>query len=177
MATAVCCTCKIERPFSSFSRDHSRESGRNPRCRPCVHDEYVKNRESVLAQHRDYNARTKQQRYEQKKKYRESRFFYTRSRSLKLKHRSEPSANPKDLASLWKKQRGLCAVTGRRLNRRNAQLDHIVPAIRDGNGTIENLRWVHRDVNYAKRDLMDADFFKLCAEVTRKQSKSESSGG
>lgn len=57
-------------------------------------------------------------------------------------------------------------MTGRKLTRENVQLDHIIPKVRGGSSTIENLRWVHRDVNYAKRDLFDAEFVALCQEVT-----------
>lgn len=78
-----------------------------------------------------------------------------------------------ELAKLWKRQRGKCVLTGRRLNRTSAQLDHIIPVIKGGSGLIANLRWVHRDVNYAKRDLSDADFYALCHEVVAALSHSE----
>lgn len=62
-------------------------------------------------------------------------------------------------------------MSGRRLNRDNAQLDHIVPLKRGGSNLIDNLRWVHRDVNYAKRDLMDDQLLSLCSDIIEASKK------
>lgn len=71
----------------------------------------------------------------------------------------------KNLWSLWKKQRGLCALTGARLNRNNAELDHIVPVSKGGTHEKKNLRWLLGDVNQAKRALTDEQFLLLCRSV------------
>ncbi len=105
------------------------------------------NRERNLAATRAYYAR---------------RFFWGRA----MKLRGDGRATPKDLARLWKAQRGKCALTGRRLDRK-AQLDHIQPKARGGADHLANLRWVCLEVNLAKRDLHDAEFIALCAEVAR----------
>lgn len=114
---------------------------------------------------RAYNAAHKPQIAETNKKYAARRFFYFRAANLALRHPSAVVATLTDLANLWKRQHGRCAITDRRLDRHNSQLDHIIPIVRSGVGTIDNLRWVHRDVNYAKRDLSEQDFFKLCSDV------------
>lgn len=88
------------------------------------------------------------------------RFFYTRYCNL----RGPGRATARDLASLWRRQRGHCALTGWRLDR-TAEIDHIIPRVRGGSDDISNLRWVTRDVNRAKRDLLDADFFAICRAV------------
>lgn len=84
-----------------------------------------------------------------------------------MKLRGEGRASTADLARLWKDQRGLCALTGRRLNRENAHLDHIVAKARGGSDGIGNLRWVCIEANLAKRELSDAEFTALCADVMR----------
>lgn len=103
------------------------------------------NREHNLGKMRDYYAK---------------RFFWGRA----MKLRGEGRATTKELASLWKAQRGLCALTGRRLDR-SAQLDHISPKARGGGDKIGNLRWVCADVNILKRHLTDEELIALCSDV------------
>lgn len=91
------------------------------------------------------------------KAYQKKRFFWMRSVKLKC-------VSAADLASLWKSQRGLCALTGRKLDR-TAQLDHIVAKARGGNDALTNLRWLSKEANLALRELSDAEFLLLCSDV------------
>lgn len=77
------------------------------------------------------------------------------------------------LRELWEKQQGLCALTGRVLDHK-AELDHIVPKTRGGKDTYENSQWLDGPVNQAKRNLLDAEFIALCAEVVRWSKKKAS---
>lgn len=72
-----------------------------------------------------------------------------------------------ELAALWRRQRGLCALTGIPLTRENAEVDHILPRARGGSDALDNLRWTTRTVNRAKRDMTDAEFAELCFDVMR----------
>jgi 5-methylcytosine-specific restriction endonuclease McrA len=92
------------------------------------------------------------------KGYAKKRFFWTRARRL-------DAVTAKDLASMWKRQRGICALTGVRLDR-TAEVDHIVPKARSGDDSLANLRWVSAAANRAKRDLTDEEFLALCESVT-----------
>jgi hypothetical protein len=71
----------------------------------------------------------------------------------------------KMLWSLWKEQRGRCALTGVRLNRENSELDHITPRSKGGGNERSNLRWLNKDVNQAKRSLTDSEFILMCKAV------------
>jgi len=82
-----------------------------------------------------------------------------------MKLRGAGKASTADLARLWKLQRGQCAMTGRRLTRDTAHLDHIVAKARGGTDAIGNLRWVCTEANLAKRELSDAEFLALCSDV------------
>jgi 5-methylcytosine-specific restriction endonuclease McrA len=86
------------------------------------------------------------------------RLFRSRSRKVR-------GVSPQELAALWKRQRGRCALTGRRLDR-TAQLDHKLPKARGGTDDIWNLQWLCEDANLAKRAMTDAEFAALCGEVT-----------
>lgn len=90
------------------------------------------------------------------------RFFWVKAMKLTGSDR----ATTRELAKLWKLQRGLCALSGRRLDR-SAQLDHKVPKARGGRDNLSNLQWLSREVNLAKRDLTDVEFRKVCSDVVR----------
>lgn len=93
--------------------------------------------------------------------YNHRRFFWSRANKL----RGAGRARARDLSLLWYRQRGLCALTGRKLTRETAQLDHILPKARGGTDLPGNLRWVCIEVNLAKRDLTDSEFVELCMAV------------
>ena len=109
-------------------------------------ERHHKNRDRNCAKMRDYYAR---------------RFFWGRA----MKLRGEGRATTADLSRLWKAQRGRCALTGRRLSRADAHLDHITAKARGGSDEIGNLRWVCVAANLAKRELSDAEFLTLCRDV------------
>lgn len=118
--------------------------------------------ERVRAYQREIHARNRERNVAKMRLYYAKRFFW--SRAMKL--RSPDRATYKELAALWKKQRGRCALTGRRLDR-TADLDHILPKTRGGGDQISNLRWLSREVNMVKRNLTDDEFFALCGDVMR----------
>lgn len=70
----------------------------------------------------------------------------------------------RELASLWRKQRGRCALSGCKLDR-TAHLDHIIPESRGGEHTIGNLRWLDPMVNVARGNMADEDFSAMCSQV------------
>jgi 5-methylcytosine-specific restriction endonuclease McrA len=164
----TCTKCKIEYPSVRFSADKNRSDGRYPQCKYCRGSYYQRNREWIIAQYAEYRKRPENAAkiLRQHKEYAARRFFYITAANLKTRAKSKDEvASIAEISSLWKKQRGTCPITGRRLNRESAQLDHIIPLKKGGSDLVENLRWVHRDVNYAKRDLLDAEFFRLCSDV------------
>lgn len=118
--------------------------------------------EAARAKRNAFHARNRKQQTEKMRKYYERRFFWGRA----MKLRGEGRATFRELAKLWKSQRGKCALTGERLDR-SAEVDHIIPKVRGGTDDIGNLRWVIRRVNLAKRDMTDAEFFTLCSNVMR----------
>lgn len=105
-----------------------------------------KNREVRTAKMRAYYAR---------------RFFWGKAMKLRGKDR----ATTEDLAALWKRQRGRCTLSGRRLFRENAHLDHRTAKARGGGDEIGNLQWLDNEVNMAKRALSNSEFTRLCADV------------
>lgn len=101
----------------------------------------------------------------EKREYRRSRIFKVSRNGLKSLSKTKDYASAFDLWSLWHKQKGCCALTGRRLKRDNCHLDHIIPIARGGGHTKGNLQWLHKDVNWAKRAMLNLEFIQLCKEV------------
>lgn len=77
----------------------------------------------------------------------------------------EAGHTAKVLREMWEEQDGRCALTGRALTKQNASIDHIIPIKRGGGHERENLRWVVIEVNRAKRDMLDEEFFAMCRQV------------
>lgn len=102
--------------------------------------------------------RSREANKEKMRAYTRRRFFWSKA------HRLVPTLPAKALATLWKSQRGICALTGVRLDR-SANLDHIVPKSRGGSDSIENLRWVSFPANMLKRDLLDTELLTIAQHV------------
>mgnify|MGYP001561444089 CR=1 FL=1 len=111
---------------------------------------------------RDWHSKNRTRQIAKMRAYYGKRFFWGRA----MKLRGEERADTKALANLWKTQKGLCALTGRKMDR-TAQLDHILPKARGGKDNIENLRWVCEEVNIAKRHMTDEEFINLCNSVIK----------
>jgi len=63
-----------------------------------------------------------------------------------------------------------CYLTGRSIdlsNTRSYNLDHIIPASKGGDNSLENCNIACRDANQAKNDMLLEDFYKLCEDVIK----------
>lgn len=72
----------------------------------------------------------------------------------------------RELLVLWIQQRGRCAYTHKKIQIGvDASIDHTIPRTEHDNRDINNIRWVHRDVNYSKHAKSTAEYIQLCKEV------------
>ena len=175
-----CKTCSLTLPVDAY-RIH-KKGYRIGKCRECERvyqrEFYAKGGEVTRKRKRDHMAKLRVEKPEamrlvsrnfhhknkerinaQRRGHHTTRLFWTRA----LKFRG---INAFDLASLWKKQRGLCALTGRKLDR-TAQVDHKLPLARGGTDELTNLQWTTAETNRSKRDLTDAEFLALCQDAVR----------
>ena len=114
----------------------------------------------LRARERAWWAANKDKNTETMRAYIRRRFFWSKAMKLRGKDR----ASTREIASLWKRQHGRCALTGRRLDR-SAQLDHVLPKARGGTDDLANLQWLCEEANIAKRHMTDAEFVTLCSDV------------
>ena len=119
--------------------------------------------EAARKQNRDWHANNRDYSRAKMRDYYARRFFWGKA----MKLRGPDRATYKDVAHLWHEQRGRCALTGRPLTREGAQLDHIIPKTRGGGDNVENLQWLCREANIAKRAMTDDEFIALCSDVMR----------
>lgn len=181
----LCKKCKKDKPIQQI---RTRKTGKTGWCTECIRtynrEYYQKNKQRITEnlrkrrqadpdfhrqQRRAYYAKSGEVRRKRNRKYYEHRFFYARSIAL----RGPGKANYKELASIWKRQRGRCVLTGQKLNR-SAEIDHKLPRSRGGLDNFENLQWLIADVNRAKRAMIDEEFVQLCRDVvTHKERDNE----
>ena len=72
-----------------------------------------------------------------------------------------------DLKKLLEMQGYRCALSGVRLEPRNAELDHKIPLARGGTNDLSNLQWLDRNVNRAKGAMDNEEFIAMCKQVAR----------
>ena len=107
--------------------------------------------------------RTEEYKREYVNRYAQRRFFYMRASKRFVG--IDTARLAAGLWQIWKKQRGHCAITGLRLTRENARLDHINPSSRGGTDGLDNLRWVTCDANLLKSDRTDAELILICRQI------------
>lgn len=69
------------------------------------------------------------------------------------------------LMRLVETQKFRCALSGVELTPENAALDHILPVAKGGEHKIENLQWVHKEVNRMKGAMDQDTFVEMCRLV------------
>jgi hypothetical protein len=104
--------------------------------------------------------------------------YFTKIKSSAKRRNLEFSVTIKDLWNLYLKQKGLCKLSGIPIeilalrNHPTASLDRIDS---DLGYTIENVQWVHKDINRIKTDLKEDYFVELCTLISSNLSTKISS--
>ena len=72
-----------------------------------------------------------------------------------------------DLRKLLEVQGYKCALSGVRLEPKNAELDHKVPLSRGGTNDLGNLQWLAKNVNRAKGTMDNEEFIAMCKQISK----------
>jgi len=76
----------------------------------------------------------------------------------------------KSLLELLDRQNHVCAISGLKIDiGSSATIDHKTPKVLGGENKLENLQWVHRDINLMKRDHTTSEFLLLCTQILNYQ--------
>lgn len=70
-----------------------------------------------------------------------------------------------DLFKIARKQKLLCALTGRKLTIDNISPDHITPKIKGGQSVPKNIQLVTIEANRAKHAMNQNEFIQLCTDI------------
>ena len=188
----TCSQCRKERPLDDFGPRKGVPNARTS-CRECdsayTRGWRKRNLEQSRRHSREYMARERsthegaeRARARSRKCYqndgpgRQKRYLDRLKQEQFFKWKARKSyihLTEQELESLWVAQGGRCALTGRLLDA-SAEVDHIVPKTRGGGYTFDNCRWLCREANQAKRDLLDEEFFALCEEMLAWRQRSNS---
>lgn len=71
------------------------------------------------------------------------------------------------LVKLIEKQGYRCAISGVELTPELASLDHIVPVSKGGEHAVDNVIWVHAEINRMKGQLSMDEFVSFCSKVVQ----------
>lgn len=174
MKTKKCKKCKKDLPITNYrkfsvgisNKDGNKYEYFRHECKACENKKGSDNSRKNKRWLKDEN-RNKTNIYLKK------RFFHTRA--MKFKYAAKKRGNfikediteiTKRFASLWRSQKGLCSITGRKLNKNNAWIDHIIPVTRGGSDDIyTNIRWTTKEANKMKSNLLDSEFKNILIEA------------
>lgn len=177
MKNKVCYKCRKKFPLTNenFSRNGKSKDGFDGRCKSCVNTFSKKYREKRGKQYRIDNitkAKEQQQKRIAKGQCRHcSTNRLSNSGTLCEKHWFQYASKDhlgtmkrgNELKSLLERQNYKCAYTGLVLTPAvDASVDHIIALSTDAEqyNKIENLQWVHSDINRMKNNHTEEDFLK-----------------
>lgn len=130
MAYKVCVGCTRNLPYGDFYCVASSEDGRHRYCKQCC--KVNRSLESV-------RKRDKKSKISFRQLYRAKKADVQFDESVKL-------------VEVFRQYRGICAICRKWVQPRYASMDHIVPIIRGGTHTYDNLQLTHLRCNLRKGD-------------------------
>lgn len=168
----TCSRCGIVAGLEGFHKDKTKRHGRSYVCKPCASDiaseYYRKNHEKIKARTSAW-ARRNNYSYAQLGIYQRLKNCVTRS---KLRKKWQNDLDDEFLHSIWEKQDGKCALTGRELTyEANHPFTASIDRIDSSKGYLrDNVQLVGKVINIMKSDLPQDDFIEICKVIARKHS-------
>jgi hypothetical protein len=163
-----CSSCKKEKPIDSFYDDNRAITGKETQCKECVNarnDLYAKNHPNKMREYKrkcrqKYKERDNERRRISKQEHK-FKSLASRANERAKKISTGEVITAKQLWSLAKKQKLICAISGLKLTNNNISLDHRISFKNNGKNIIENLQLVTWDINRMKNSHTSEDFLNL----------------
>jgi 5-methylcytosine-specific restriction endonuclease McrA len=92
-------------------------------------------------------------------------------RTKQPEYQAKERATRSELKALLVFQQYCCSLSGLPLTPETAELDHITSLRDGGNHTVENLQWLHRDVNRMKTTMKQSRFVAMCRLIASSQNE------
>ncbi|HJO94066.1 MAG TPA: HNH endonuclease signature motif containing protein [Victivallales bacterium] len=136
-----CYDCGKTKSIENFSLTISNTDDYSSQCKLCRQKQYENNKELYSDNAKKNYIKNKDKIIAKSIFYKQMHYFGVTSR------RKYIEATNKELANLFKKQKGYCAISGIKLTRDNISCDHKKPRSKGGSLKIDNLRFIHRYIN------------------------------
>ena len=166
----VCKRCNRNLDKSCYATSYKRYHNKyepdkkylRPYCEECQkiinHEIWLKNKERLSSP----------EKLKENREHRKSSYF--RYRAIKFRRAYDClGRTSKELAwmfwKMWHRQGGLCAITGHKLTKANAQIDHIEPRVNGINNNVDNLQWATKDANRAKNQMTEEEFDQFIIDI------------
>lgn len=98
-----------------------------------------------------------------------SKKYFTNTLKGAIQRNLEFSISIDDMWDVFLKQERKCALTGENIyfrNRANSEQTASIDRINSNEGyNIENIQWVHKDVNLMKQNLSEDKLFEICKQI------------
>ena len=169
--TKVCKRCGIEKDITEYRVSYVLERDCDglmvayprPYCNPCQEDIY---REQWQ---KDKARLSSPENLAENRRKRKKKFFLYRAIRFKHGYGCVKRYKSEELALFfwhqWRRQKGLCALSGRRLTKKNAQVDHKEPRKNGINNDFDNLQWTTNDANRAKNQMTPQEFKEFITDI------------
>jgi len=152
MPVFECRKCLVIKDIKNFVKDKSRRRGHHPYCRICQNK--IKNNKRALERSLDWQKRNKSKRKEIRKRWYDKNpeliRIYKSQRRLRENNQSDGTINKKSLRSLPSE---ICSICKQKLDWKkpnSVHLDHIIPLVKGGRHSIDNVQWTCRTCNLTK---------------------------
>lgn len=156
-----CSACREWKPVAGFSKNATRASGYDPRCKACF-----------SAYHREYQRKNRARRTEAARRLREANPDYQRQNVARWRERNRERhlAQARIYASarrarlrdqfvehvdafvVYERDRGICALCDLPVSRDGFHVDHDIPLSRGGEHSYANVQLAHPSCNSRKKD-------------------------
>lgn len=166
METFECVSCKKEKPVAEFVQDKNSKLGFRKRCKECQRPMWKAQKE----QDKDgQNRRMRSFRSTVKGAIQTSRgASLQRAKKDKIPH----NVSTKYLQDLYKKQEGLCALSGEKMEPKSGWLSPSLDKIIPEKGYVAgNVQWLTKRVNLIKSNFNNTELIELCSKIVKKGSE------
>jgi 5-methylcytosine-specific restriction endonuclease McrA len=156
-AVKACTTCHVKKPLEAFGIRREAVDGRQSRCKTCqqqrqkafrvANPEYVRQRDAHYRQVYAEKIPARQARWRQAHPGKSQEYQATR----RARQRRVGTIEPIDRDYVYKRDRGVCSLCGRKVRKKDISIDHIVPLSQGGAHCLTNVTLVHLQCNTRKR--------------------------